>query len=142
MAQLNLVRKSNPLVKLETSAKKNLEWNSSSFHFRVTEGCQLHKSQLSKHGHQFFMQVLLHTYLKSGNGVSRNLGLGCYQHYGLLVVQYTQRSYIFVLDNTYNQREKKKEKKRKITKHSKYLLEKYQTQNRVISKSNEEKMSF
>ena len=138
MAQLNLVRKSNPLVKLETSAKKNLEWNSSSFHFRVTEGCQLHKSQLSKHGHQFFMQVL-HTYLESGNGVSRNLGLGCYQHYGLLV-QYIQRSYIFVLDNTYNQREKNK--KRKITKHSKYLLKKYQTQNRVISKSNEKKMSF
>ena len=114
MAQLNLVRKSNPLVKLETSAKKKLEWNSSSFHFRVTEGCQLHKSQLSKHGHQFFMQVL-HTYLESGNGVSRNLGLGCYQHYGLLV-QCTQRSYIFDLD--YTIKEKKKETKKKTRKHN------------------------
>ena len=63
----------------------------------------------------FFMQVL-HTYLESGNGVSRNLGLGCYQHYGLLV-QYSQRSYIFVLDNTIKEKKKQRNEK-KITKHS------------------------
>ena len=69
--------KSNPLVKLETSAKK-LEWNSSSFHFGDRRMSITQKPVVKAWPSVFYVGTTTCTYLESGNGVSRNLGLGCY----------------------------------------------------------------
>ena len=100
IAQLNLTHQCN----LKPQQKKNL--NGIQVHFPLGDRRMsiTQKPVVKAWPSVFFMQVL-HTYLESGNGVSRNLGLGCYQHYGLLV-QYSQRSYIFVPDKTIKEKKK------------------------------------